>query len=480
MIITLTKADFSSCKIGTLTTFNVRKSTTIGATVNIIKTSVERAGYSSATTIATIILDEANYEGHAIKVMMGSTDVSSWYSVGNVIVPANTPITSNITISVSATAVSGGDPIIPDEPEQPGTGGGNTGGTTWYIQSLKQLEESGNTFEKKVHLGPAASYAWAFNTFNSKLSGHTINTIRMMIGKASTSSTENKFYIGVYDPETYQVTDTRIIDTSGAEVDSIQTYTFDNLTIPNGKYFTWNCSYTGAAERSGYYILKANLDPLAVETSTWYQAYKDKMTEFGTHELVFLADIGYTDSGNGGSTPSEPSTPELPENSEWYIKSLSELESTNNNYKSTGVNLTPNPQYAWAFQEELNNDIVGKTINATRLYIDKQGSTKKFTVGVYDPDTHKVTDIREITIDDAHVGTVQLYKFNALTIPSGKFFVWNCTMKSGESSGRYVLEEKLDKSKVKTSGWYFAKSSAMEKFSNYRLVFVADFGYIVE
>lgn len=121
MIITLTKADFSSCKIGTLTTFNVRKSTTIGATVNIIKTSVERAGYSSATTIATIILDKANYEGHAIKVMMGSTDVSSWYSVGNVIVPANTPITSNITISVSATAVSGGGEVVDPEPEEPGT-----------------------------------------------------------------------------------------------------------------------------------------------------------------------------------------------------------------------------------------------------------------------------------------------------------------------------------------------------------------------
>lgn len=119
MIITLTKADFSSCKIGTLTTFNVRKSTVIGASVNIIKTSVERAGYSSATTIATIVLDEANYEGHAIKVMMGSTDVSSWYSVGKVIVPAKTPITSNITISVSATAVSGGDPIIPDVPVTP-------------------------------------------------------------------------------------------------------------------------------------------------------------------------------------------------------------------------------------------------------------------------------------------------------------------------------------------------------------------------
>ena len=119
MIITLTRADFSSCKIGTLTTFNVRKSTVIGASVNIIKTSVERAGYSSATTIATIVLDEANYEGHAIKVMMGSTDVSSWYSSGKVTVPKNTPITSNITISVSATAVSGNDPIIPDVPVTP-------------------------------------------------------------------------------------------------------------------------------------------------------------------------------------------------------------------------------------------------------------------------------------------------------------------------------------------------------------------------
>lgn len=130
MIITLTKADFSSCKIGTLTTFNVRKSTVIGASVNIIKTSVERAGYSSATTIATIVLDKANYEGHAIKVMMGSTDVSSWYSVGNVIVPANTPITSNITISVSATA------IVPDVPDTPGEVV-NPDGISWIINGYQ-------------------------------------------------------------------------------------------------------------------------------------------------------------------------------------------------------------------------------------------------------------------------------------------------------------------------------------------------------
>jgi hypothetical protein len=51
------------------------------------------------------------------------------------------------------------------------------------------------------------------------------------------------------------------------------------------------------------------------------------------------------------------------------------------------------------------------------MYVDKQGTTKKFTVGVYDPNTHTVTDIREIAIDDAHVGTTQLYRFNNLTIP---------------------------------------------------------------
>lgn len=158
MIITLTKADFSSCKIGTLTTFNVRKSTTIGATVNIIKTSVERAGYSSATTIATIVLDEANYEGHAIKVMMGSTDVSSWYSVGNVIVPANTPITSNITISVSATAINtGGGEVV--NPEEPGTGGGSGSGTPETPSDAILLNVNNKTMAKYSRLNVNAYVA---------------------------------------------------------------------------------------------------------------------------------------------------------------------------------------------------------------------------------------------------------------------------------------------------------------------------------
>lgn len=213
MIITLTKADFSSCKIGTLTTFNVRKSTTIGATVNIIKTSVERAGYSSATTIATIVLDEANYEGHAIKVMMGSTDVSSWYSVGNVIVPANTPITSNITISVSATAINtGGGEVV--NPEEPGTGGETPTiptTETWYVDHRNNVSK----FTDSVNI---AGRGWCHipgsNAYNA-IVGKPINTI----GVITNSETQN-ITIGVV---TYKGSDTAMR--------TIGTYT---LTNPNG------------------------------------------------------------------------------------------------------------------------------------------------------------------------------------------------------------------------------------------------------
>jgi hypothetical protein len=341
MIITISGANFSASNIGTLSTWTVSKSIGAGAEHSIPSYVDKNSAFNYTITL------KDGYTFGTYSVTMGGQTITPTVTETSMTINIAS-VTGAIRIEVKTINSSTGEEDKPVTPEQPGTGGGsgNTSGTTWYVQSLKQLEDSGNTFEDKVHLGPSSGYAWAFNTFNSKLSGQTINTIRMMIGKAST---DNKFYIGVYDPETYQVTDTRIIDTSGAALNSIQTYTFDDLTIPNGKYFTWNCSYTGSLERSGYYILKANLDPLAVETSTWYQAYKDKMTEFGTHELVFLADIGYTGSGNGGSTPSEPgtpSTPELPENSEWYIRSLSELESSNNDYKTTGVNLAPNPQYS--------------------------------------------------------------------------------------------------------------------------------------
>ena len=233
MIITLTQADFSLCKIGTLTTFNVRKSTVIGAYVNIIKTSVERAGYSSATTIATIVLDEANYEGHAIKVMMGSTDVSSWYSVGNVIVPANTPITSNITISVSATATSGGEVVDP-EPEDPGTTTNYTftinptPSTATVTLTASGYSQSGNS----ISVASGTSVSW-------EVSANGYDTI-----KGTRTITETK----ALDVEITDLTNSEKIDTSeenvvvgkwitvekGTEKDLAQWRTTNFVEIPSG------------------------------------------------------------------------------------------------------------------------------------------------------------------------------------------------------------------------------------------------------
>jgi hypothetical protein len=158
MIITLTRANFSACNIGTLTTVNV-KSTVSGTCANVVikMPNVEKAGYTTATTIATISLNTTNYKDHNVKVMMGSTDVSSWYSSGNVIVPANTPITSNITIYVSATAVVPDEPAIPPvEPEEPGTGGSgdNVHSNVSYIT---RVTNNVNIVDSKS-VGPTGGY----------------------------------------------------------------------------------------------------------------------------------------------------------------------------------------------------------------------------------------------------------------------------------------------------------------------------------
>ena len=461
MIITISGANFSLSNIGTLSTWTVSKSIGAGAEHSIPSYVNKNSAFNYTITL------KDGYTFGTYSVTMGGQKITPTVTETSITINIAS-VTGAIRIEVKTINSSTG------EPEQPGTGGGSVSGTTWYIKSLKELNDSGNDFSKKTRLACNKEYAWAFqDKLNSKLVGKTINTIELYVCEAG----NGKFVIGIYDPETFTITESRTINVDASHVGTTQTYTFNDLTIPSGKYFVWNCSYTGG-EAISYYILKANLDPLAVETSGWYYAKTSKLEAFGNHELVFTANIGYT--GSGSPNPDTPDTPnpELPENATWYIQSLKQLEDSGNNYKTTGVNLTPNSQYAWAFQEELNNDIAGKTINAARLYIDKQGTTKKFTLGVYDPDTHRVTDVREIAIDDAHVGTVQLYTFNDLTIPSGKYFVWNCSYASGESSGRYVLEDKLDKTKVKTSGWYQAKSTSMDKFSNYRLVFVADFGYV--
>ena len=184
-------------------------------------------------------------------------------------------------INVGNSSGSGGN-VTPETP---------SGNTTWYINSLKQLQDSGNDIAaNRVELLPSTAYHWAFNQFNSKLAGKTINTIELMPCKSGT------FTVGVFDTSSNTVTDTRSITINAADINTVKTYTFNNLTIPSGKYFVWSCSGKNVAggEAAGYYVLKDKLDPLAVETSNWYQAKSTGLAAFGTYELVFVSNIGYT------------------------------------------------------------------------------------------------------------------------------------------------------------------------------------------
>lgn len=172
-----------------------------------------------------------------------------------------------------------------------GSGSGSTGSTTWYVSSLKQLQDSGNDIAtNRVQLAPNSGYHWAFNQFNSKLTGKTINTIELMPCNSGT------FTIGIFDTSSNTVTDTRSITINAADINTVKTYTFNDLTIPSGKYFVWNCSGKGTSngEAAGYYILKDKLDPLAVETSQWYQAKSTGLAAFSNYWLAFVANIGYT------------------------------------------------------------------------------------------------------------------------------------------------------------------------------------------
>lgn len=176
-------------------------------------------------------------------------------------------------------------PVEPEEPDFPDTPVVD-GNTTWYVQSLKQLQDSGNDLKKKVVLTPNQAYSWAFQeSMNDKLVNKTINTIEMIPEKTG------DFYIGKYNVNSKTVTDKRVlkVETAGAPV----LFKFDDLTINEGEFFVWNCS--GAkGEAAGYYILKANVDPLAVETSGWYQAKSTGLAPFSNYELAYIVNIGYT------------------------------------------------------------------------------------------------------------------------------------------------------------------------------------------
>lgn len=251
MIITLTKADFSSCKIGTLTTFNVRKSTVIGASVNISLSSVERAGYSVAKDIATITLNTTNYERHAVKVMMGSTDVSSWYSSGKVTIPANTPITSNITISVSATAVGGGEDttmctltIIP------------TPSTATVTLTASGYSQSGNSIT--VPANTSVTWKVSANGYTQQTGTHTVTkTESKSVTLIAVNTPVNLFTLknsleALLDNGYYRTTSGEIYDEESdynssypsTEKIYINGYGGDSdfkLNLQSGKVYRWEC-----------------------------------------------------------------------------------------------------------------------------------------------------------------------------------------------------------------------------------------------
>lgn len=202
MIITLTQANFSSCKIGTLTTVNVRISSITGncANVTLLKNSVEKSESTTTTIpIATITLDKSNYKDHKVTVKMGSNDVTgTWYSSGNVTIPVNAEITSNITISVSATAVSGGN-TEPDTPTNTFTYTINpTPKAAVVTLSAPGYAQSGNAIT--VPSGTSVSWEVSANGYDTIKGTHTI--------------TENK----TLDVEITDLTNAEKIDTTTENV----------------------------------------------------------------------------------------------------------------------------------------------------------------------------------------------------------------------------------------------------------------------
>jgi hypothetical protein len=142
MILTIAGANFSGANIGTNT--NVGITLTKGNGVSGSKVSsltLERNQVvSTATVIATGLSLQTGYENLVVTVTMtGTGDVSRWFSNGTVTIPSGTKITGNIKITASATAVSGGEVV---DPEEPGTGGGS-GETDSIVFNFDQTNENG-------------------------------------------------------------------------------------------------------------------------------------------------------------------------------------------------------------------------------------------------------------------------------------------------------------------------------------------------
>lgn len=141
MIITL-RGCTATAFIGGLNFFKVSKGTVSGADVTISTSTINKdaATSTSAREIATVAL-KSNYENLVVTVTMGGATVN-WYANGKVTIPANTTVTGDIKISASATAVSGGEVVDPEEPSTgvPGSVFNFANATSW--QHNKYIKET--------------------------------------------------------------------------------------------------------------------------------------------------------------------------------------------------------------------------------------------------------------------------------------------------------------------------------------------------
>lgn len=145
MIITL-KGCTATAFIGGLNFFKVSKGTVSGADVTISTSTINKdaATSTSARELATVAL-KSNYENLVVTVTMGGTTVN-WFANGKVTIPANTAVTGDIKISASATAVSGGDVV---DPEEPGTGGGSGDDVQSNVSYITRVTNNVNIVDGK-------------------------------------------------------------------------------------------------------------------------------------------------------------------------------------------------------------------------------------------------------------------------------------------------------------------------------------------
>jgi hypothetical protein len=120
MILTIKGADFSGSGLGTNTSMSISYNGNVTGTPGFIEKNKQ--------LISTITIKTGYTYDSISSVTVGGSAITGYTAKDNgngtvtLTIPAN-KITGRVVVTVKTTAVSGGDPIIPDEPEQPGING---------------------------------------------------------------------------------------------------------------------------------------------------------------------------------------------------------------------------------------------------------------------------------------------------------------------------------------------------------------------